>query len=287
MSKAGLLSRNTREQLNNLVLNIFIPANIFSAFQRGITPEMLSHSLIILMVAFGLQAFVFVLNKFLYIKIAPEKALIFKYATINNNAASLGLPVLGAVFGDIGILYGSIFLIPMRILMWTSWLSLFTKVDRKNKIKNLITHPCILAVVVGFVYVFIPLSLPAFISNAIWWVGDVARVLPMIVVGSILSELKIKEALDKDCFYYSFFRLVAIPAVMFVVLRLLSLDPVLIGVSVLLAAMPAAMITATFADKYNRNPEFASKTIFVSTILSIATLPLIALALERFVPTIF
>jgi len=245
---------------------------------------MLRQSVIILLCAFGLQLLVFILNKFLYIRIPKAKGLVLKYATISNNAAFMGLPVIGAVFGDIGILYGSIFLIPMRILMWTSGLSLFTSLENSKKFKSLATHPCMLAVFLGFGYVFAPFSLPTFLSDAIRWIGEVTRVMPMIVVGSILSEVKLREVLDKHCFYYSFIRLLAIPTVMFVVLHFLRIDPVVIGVSVLMAAMPAAIVTAMLSEKYGQDSLFASKTVFVSTILSILTLPLIAIVLERLAP---
>ena len=245
---------------------------------------MLRHSVVILLCAFGLQLLAFILNKFIYIKVPPEKRVILQYTTIANNAAFMGLPILGAVFGDIGVLYGSIFLIPMRILMWTAGLSLFTSLDGKKQVKNLVTHPCMLAVFVGFAYVFIPFTLPEFLYNAIRWVGEVTRVMPMIIVGSILSEVKFREVLDKYCFYFSFFRLIAIPAIVFVVLRLLDIDPVVTGVSVLLAAMPSAIVTAILSEKYGQDSIFASKAVFVSTMLSIITLPVIAMILAWLVP---
>ncbi|MCL2366182.1 MAG: AEC family transporter [Oscillospiraceae bacterium] len=284
VTKGKILSAKTRGELTNFVIYIVLPCNIFAAFLGGVTPEMLRYSAVILLCAFGLQLLVFILNKFIYIKVPPEKCIILKYTTITNNSAFMGLPILGAVFGDIGVLYGSIFLIPMRILMWTSGLSLFTSLDGKNQVKNLVTHPCMVAVFLGFAYVFIPLTLPMFLSDALRWVGEMTRVLPMIIVGSILSEVKLNAVFDKYCFYFSFFRLIVIPAIVFVVLNSLALDPVVIGVSVLMAAMPSAIVTAILSEKYGKDSAFASKTVFVSTMLSIATLPLIAMVLARLIP---
>jgi len=281
VTKCGLLSEKSRGELTNLVVNVILPCNIFAAFMGGVTPDMLRVSGVILLCAFGLQLLAFILNKVLYIKVPQEKGLVLKYATITNNAGFMGLPILGAVFGDIGILYGSIFLIPMRILMWTSGLSLFTSMGGKDKLKNLVTHPCMIAVALGVIYVFIPLSLPAFLSYAIIWVGEMTRVMPMIIVGAILSGVKLKESLDKYCFYFSLFRLIVIPAIMFTVLSLLGLDPVVIGVTVLMAAMPAALVTAILSEKYGKDAAFASKTVFISTILSIITLPVIAVLIEH------
>ena len=276
-----MFSQKTRADLTNIVLYVIMPCSIFSAFHKGITPEMLRQCLIVLIAAFGLQLLVFVLNKFLYIKFPIERRVVLKYATITNNAAFMGLPILSAVFGSTGVLYGSIALVPMRILMWTSGLSLFTKMEAKASLKVLATHPCIWAVILGLAYIFVPVRLPEFLSGAISSIGDTVRVLPMFIVGSILSDVKLRDLLDKDCFYYSLFRLAVIPSIMYGVLTLLQIDYLVTGVVVLASAMPAANTTAMMAEKYGQDSAFASKLIFVSVMLSIITLPLIAAFITR------
>jgi predicted permease len=97
----------------------------------------------------------------------------------------------------------------------------------------------------------------------------------MLVVGSLLSGVDLKSIIDRDCFYYSFLRLAAIPAVVFGVLLLLKVDKLVTGVAVLSAAMPAATVTPMLAEKYGRDAKFASKMLFVSTALSLVTLPIV------------
>jgi len=284
ITKGGMLSSKTRADLTNLVLYVILPCNIFNSFQKGMTTDMLMQGLTVLLTAAGLQVLAFILNKVLYRKLPPARQIILKYTTITNNAAFLGLPVLGAVFGATGVFYGSIFLIPARIMMWTAGISLFTQVDGKKRVLKVVTHPCMIAVALGFAYAFASFELPAFASDAIRWIGECTRVLPMLIVGSILSGVKLREALDKHCFYFSFIRLIAMPAIMFGALMLLRLDPVIIGVAVLMAAMPSATVSAMFAEKYGLDPAFASKNVFVTTMLSIVTLPIIAAVLARLAP---
>jgi len=275
ITRAGMLSVKTRVDLTNVVIYIVMPCNIFGAFHKGITPEILLQCLVVLGASFGLQILAFILNKILYIKIPPERRVVMKYATIVNNAAFIGLPIIGAVYGSMGVLYGSIMLIPMRIAMWTSGLSLFTRMDKKESVKVIATNPCIWAVFVGLAYVFVPYELPEFLANAIKLVGDCVTVFPMLIVGSILYGVKPKEVLSLQLFYYSFFRLAVIPAVMFGALTLLRVPPLVLSVVVLSSAMPAALTTAMLAEKYGQDSAFASKLIFVSTVLSMVSLPAI------------
>ena len=279
VTKAGIFSQKTRADVTNIVIYVILPCNIFSSFHKGLSAETLRQCAVVLFAALGLQLLYIVLNRLLYIKFPLERRVVIQYATIVNNASFMGLPVIGSVFGPIGVLYGSIVLIPMRIFMWTAGLSLFTKTDNKQRIKLLATHPCIWAVIFGFAFAFTPVELPEFLSSAIVAVGSCTMALSMIVVGSILSEVDLKHILDKDCFYYSIIRLIIVPAIVFGTLTLLNVDPTTNGVVVLSSAMPAAVTTAMLAEKYNQDYAFASKTIFTSTILSLVTLPIIAVLL--------
>jgi len=284
ITKAGVFSAKTRADLTNVVIYVVLPCNIFNAFHKGITPDVLKQCLVVLIAATCLQVLAYILNKILYIKTPPERRIILKYATITNNAAFLGLPILGAIYGPTGVLYGSIMLIPMRVAMWTAGLSLYTRMEKKETFKVIATHPCIWAVIVGFAYIYVPFELPAFLANAIKLVGDCVTVLPMLIVGSILCGVKLREVLVWDCFYFSIFRLIVIPAIVFGAMKLLNVDPLVTGVAVLSSAMPAAMMTAMLAEKYGHDSAFSSKTVFVSTALSMVTLPVIAVLLARLSP---
>ena len=281
VTKAGLFSTKARADLTNVVIYVILPCNIFSSFHKGITPETLRQCAIVLVAALALQLFYMLLNRIMYVRFPPEQRIVVQYATMVNNAGFMGLPVIESVFGDIGLLYGAIALIPLRVSMWTAGLSLFTRTDRRQSLKAVATHPCIWAVILGFAYALSPLELPAFLSGTIEMVGNCTTVLTMFIVGSILSGVDPKNMLDKRCLYYSFFRLLAIPALAFGVLTLLKVDPLTTGVVALSSAMPAATMTAMLAEKYGKDSVFASKLVFISTILSMVTLPLIAAFLTR------
>lgn len=63
----------------------------------------------------------------------------------------LANPVTEGIYGSMGLLYTSIFLIPMRVIMWSVGTSYFVAedTDRKKVLKNIATHPCLVAVYVG------------------------------------------------------------------------------------------------------------------------------------------
>jgi predicted permease len=144
--------------------------------------------------------------------------------------------------------------------MCTVGLSLFTKSDKKQSLKRLATHPCIWAVILGFAYLFIPWKLPSFLSDAITLLGRCTMPLAMLIVGSILSEINFRTVFEKSAFYNSAIRLVALPAVIFIVLKLIGTDPIVMGVSVLSAAMPAALVTAMLHRNTDGTPSLPRRS---------------------------
>lgn len=164
-------------------------------------------------------------------------------------------------------------------MMWTAGLSLFTNVDRKESFQKLVKHPCIIAIIIGVTLMITPVSLPPFLEDTISGLSKCTTPLSMITVGAMFANSKWSDFLNPSILYYCLIRLIVFPAIVFGAVRLLGIDLVLGNVAVLLSAMPMAATTAILADKYNYNGETASRSIFVSTLLSIATLPVICLVL--------
>ena len=78
-----------------------------------------------------------------------------------------------------------------------------------------------------------------------------------------------------DMFYLSLVRLVAIPVVLLLLLRLLPLEPDAFETAAVVAAMPAASSSVLVARQYGGDYEFAGQAIIITTVLSLATIPLL------------
>lgn len=126
----------------------------------------------------------------------------------------------------------------------------------------------------------VDIHLPKFIDDTIDAIGDCNTALSMIVIGGILSDVPKEKIFDHISILYSALRLLVLPLLIFAILLVLPVESMVRNVCVLLSAMPAASTTAMLAQRYEKDPEFASRIIFVSTLLSMLTLPLIFLLLE-------
>lgn len=278
LAKKGYFSKETQTQLTNIVLMVVLPCSIVNSFQIDIDKNLLVSTTMILVVSFGIQLLYGLLNRFLYRKLAIDKKICCQYATMVSNAGFMGMPIAQGVFGDIGLLYASVFLIPQRIFMWSSGLALFSKNKNSKVFKQILTHPCIIAVYIGVVLMVlrsVDIFLPTPIEETISLISKCTTALSMLVIGGILSDIDYKHVFDKDTFLYSIYRLLLIPILILVITRVLPIAILPANVCVLLSAMPAASTTVMLAQKYDSDALFASKLVLVSTLLSLVTLPLI------------
>lgn len=277
--KRGFIDANTKKKLVDLILQITLPCMIFNSFNKPLTPEILIQTAMILLVAFCISILSYLLGKMIYRRYPLEKRSILQYCTLVNNSGFLGMPMVASVYGSDGLFAASIFIIPNRIFMWTAGLSVFTTADFKTKCRNILLNPCIITVFLGLARRLSGFPVPVFLDKAIENIGGVTSPLSMMVIGTMLVGLPWKRLLEPSIFYLAFVRLLALPVAALALLNLLHVDPILTGVSLILTGMPAGSTSALLAAKYGADEDYASRCIVTTTLLSLATIPLLMLLL--------
>ena len=280
LTRIGTITPAGRKSLSDLLINFILPCNIICSFQIDLTGGILASCGVMIAVSLGVQLFYLLSSRVLYPGASSGRLACLRYATVCSNAGFLGIPIIGGVYGAMGTLLTSVLLIPQRVVMWSAGLSLFTRTDSKSVLKKLATHPCIVAVLIGFVLMLSgnP-SLPGPLQKALSGASGATTCLSMLVIGSILAGAEHIDLKDRMMWWYTLVRLVLIPLAVFAILSLLPIDPMVRGVMVLASGMPAGSTTAILAARYDGDAPFASCLVFVSTLLSLITLPVLCLLL--------
>jgi predicted permease len=184
----------------------------------------------------------------------------------------------------------SVYLIPVRIIMWSKGIAIFSgQSNRKDTLRKVITHPCVVACLIG---IFIMLTdllagialIPDWLYEMLYTIGRCNTALSMMVIGMILSDIDLQQLLDRAVLRYTVDRLLILPGLLGLILLVLQRCGLVYGlsprVSVLLAAMPAPATTSMLASKYDCAPDFATKMVIASTLCSIPTIFLWGLLLK-------
>lgn len=275
LQKRGIVSEAGKKSLANMILYLILPCNIIKAFCMEITADEIWTMSEVLIISVGIQLFYVVLTKTLYNRFKDGEKQVYQYATVCSNAGFLGNPISQGVFGDLGLLYASVFIIPQRIVMWTAGISYFTKASsRLEAVRKVALHPCIVAIYIGLFLFFSQIQLPAVVDKTITGFSQCTTGMTMLYIGTVLADVDFRTLATKKQIYFAALRLVLIPAVVYGVLLLCQADPLVIGVCVLMTAMPAGNTTAILAGKYDADEETAVKCVVFTTALSVITTPL-------------
>ena len=277
LKKRGIISEEGKRVLSDLCINVVIPCNIFRSCLIDYQPGIFRTCGLLLLSAVLLQILCLILNTFLFNRFPDRQKKVLQYCTIVPMSGFLGNPIAEGLFDRLGVLYTAIFLIPMRIIMWSVGTSYFVageKMDRKKVIKNVLTHPCLVAIYLGLICMVTQVQLPKILTETTRYIGSCNSALTMFIVGTILADVKLSEILNKNTLLFSVLRLGILPAAAFGLGMLLGLDTVSLGVSVLMTGMPAGATAAIFAARYDSDAPFATKCVVTTTLLSMLTLPL-------------
>lgn len=277
--KKGIVNTEGRMNMIDLCLYITLPFNVLHSFLRKWDWNLFIACGVILLLSIGFNAISVFFSTILYKKQEINRQKSLKYGTIISNSGFLGNPMVEGIYGSEGLLYAALFMLPVRIVMWTIGIAVFLK-GRKEKLwKNVLTHPCIVAIYVGVIVMVCGIQFPTFVEKTIVVISGCNTPLSMMLIGMMLAEVKPKGLIDKTMVFYTAIRLLVIPAVVFAITGYLPIDGMLRGITVIMAGMPAPITTALLSAKYGGDEKYATGMVFLSTILSLITLPLWCLVL--------
>jgi predicted permease len=276
-SKKGIIDEKMNKGLSDFIVRITLPLLILSSFKGNYSPDMMS--IIIKILVFTVLIFIFsiIISNLLNIKISRGKKSIAVFTGIFSNCGFIGFSILNIVYGQKGILYASIFNLVYNLFVWTFGVRFFVKkATDENILKKIFMNPNIISVLIGLILIVFSISIPSILENFCTAVGGMTTPLSMIVIGSILTQVEIKEIFkDFSLYYISLLRLLIIPFLIYLILTLLKVDSLVKSIIVISEAMPAATLCPILAQSYGGNVKYASQAVFITTLLSISTIPLV------------
>lgn len=274
LRKKNIVDESGKRCLTDLVVNVIIPCNIIKSCLMPFEGNIFLTCGRILAAGAILQLLFMGLNHFLFNRYPDTRKKVLQYGTLVSNSGFLGYPVAEGVYGSLGLFYASVFLIPLRMVMWSVGTSYFmaSHMSRRQVLKKVLTHPCLIGVYIGILIMATQVRLPGFLTMTIQYIGNCNAAVTMFIIGTILADVPLLTIFNRDSFLYSVLRLLLLPALAWGVSAALHLDAVATGIAVLMTGMPAGATTAIFAARYGSDAPFATKLTVLSTLLSMFTI---------------
>ncbi|HEY8363884.1 MAG TPA: AEC family transporter [Tissierellaceae bacterium] len=279
-TKKNIIDENVSKGLANILTSIALPAFLISSFNITYSEETLKGILLVFIYSLGIHILNAVITKFLYIKYNNGKNAVIRFGTIFGNCGFIGLPMIYELFGQEATLYGSVFLIPYHMVLWSYGESLLAKDKGDSPLKKLIKNPSLIAIAIGIVLFVLNIQLPYALSKSFSMLGSLTSPISMLILGEKITKLKFKEMIkDKDIYYGCFVKLIVLPVVTLGVMLLIKAPELIRNIMVFMQSLPVAILLVVLTQKHEGEIEFASKFAIISHIFCVITIPLISLLL--------
>ena len=150
--KKGIVSREGQRSITDLVINVVLPCNIVTSFVQELPASALRDCAMIFLISVGMEAMCMLYARIAYRNVEANKQKCLTYGILVSNAGFLGNPVAEGVYGPMGLMLASVYLIPVRVIMWSKGIAIFSgESDRRQTLRKVVTHPCVIACMIGIV----------------------------------------------------------------------------------------------------------------------------------------
>ena len=271
----GYLGGETDQKLSKLILNITMPAMIVAAVITG--EELPEISVILSILEVGV---VFYVLEFAFVLTVPKllpgtagQKGVYRYTLAFPNVGFIGYPVAVALYGDGALFYAAILALPFNLLSYSLGPLMLAGAGR-FRWRQLLS-PCIVASVLGLVLALTRLRPPAMVGEMLDFVGSITVPLSLLVVGSLLAHMSPGKVLrSPKLWVLSVLRLLVMPALLCLVLRGMHIEAMVLGIAVSQMGMPVAVNGTLLSMEYGGDTEAMAQVTFMTTVLSIVTIPL-------------
>lgn len=279
LAKKDILDKATSKKISWIVVNLCNPALMINA---ALGEERLSESILLLTVkvAGAFYLFLLIFGAILPYILCDKKNKIYSLMIVFGNVGFMGYPLLQAMYGSQAVLIASIFNLYYGILMYTYGIICVS--GQKVSLKNLkmLLNSGIIAGVLELIIYLNHIKLPEVVCDTVGMISDLTAPLSMMVIGATFVDFSLKKLVgDVRIMVFSIIRLIVLPLALFPVFRFFIEDSLLLGVCLVMVAVPVGSMNVMMAQQYNGDVETSSKGVAITTLLSVATMPLLFMIL--------
>jgi len=276
LRKKGVVTDPVVKGISDIVTLATNPALLIMVTQHEYTPGTLISFLNVLWIATLAMALMMVVIYAVCRRQSEKVRPIIAMLAVMPNAGFMGLPILQAVYGDLGALYLAALIVAFNLVIWTVGIALL---DRRSFSFKGMFNPGFIAALLGTAMFLMRVDLPSLVDSPLNALGSLNTPLAMLVLGARMTGFAPKALLDWKNALVSLVKLIGMPLVVLGLARLISLDPVAAGTLALASAMPSAIMSQMLAEQYDRDALFAAQEISFTSLVSIITIPLIVMIL--------
>ena len=289
----GIIDGVASKRFSGLIINIAQPALIiYSIVKMQYSAENLSLGLKTLALGFIVHLFMGGVAFLACLKIKDiDERKILEFSMVFGNTGFIGIPIMQSLFGDVGAFMASFIVISFNILMWTLGIAILgrKRADIKLTLKKALINKGTVPSVIGFGVFIIPaffpsFALPSFALTSLSYVASLCTPVSMLIIGALLAGRSWGQIFGSAKVYYlCLFKLVVIPMLVCVIMKLGGFSSTWILFATALTSMPSATSVSMLAELFDIKPGFSAQGVGTSSLLSVATMPCVIFLAQKII----
>ena len=275
LRRRGALTAQDQKSVTNVLMRFVVYFTVIMSSQQDFSLKAAKAILVtaiyaVLFFAVFIPASIFLSRR---LKLEEAKRRIFVCSLVFCNITFIGYPILQELYGNIGLLCAIVFSMIYNVVFY-SW-GMFYLGDRgRGSLRSILTNKIALASVLALVMYFLQIKIPEPLYSTFNGIGALTMPLSMIIIGCSLADSGICKILrDRTLYLPTVLRMAVMPAVVCLVMRLLGVDPEIIRISTVIAALPSGTMTSIVAADYGCAPDYAANIMVQTMLAMLAALP--------------
>lgn len=281
-NKKNILDSEMDKKLSSLILNITAPALILSSVvnrsQDG-DPKLVLYVFILAIILYLILPLIGILLTRI-LKVPKEDRNLYQFMTIFSNIGYMGFPVIQSIFGSDAVFFAAIVNLVFNVFCYSYGIYLISNSNKLSFNLKVLINPGIIVSVIAIIIYITNIKVLLIIKETASMIGPITTPLAMMLIGSSLAQIPIKEVFsEKRLYLYTFLKQIIIPMIFFVILKCFVTNELILGIIIIISAMPVGSIAIMFCNEYEGNVNLASKAIFITTLCSVITVPILVYTL--------
>lgn len=277
MTKKKMMDSHTNSQMSRMIVNVFNPCLILSSAAGSaglISPDAIGLVSLIAAAMFALFILTGTVLSPLFDK-SRQQRKIFQLMFVFSNLGFIGIPVVASILGQEYVVYVTVFLLIYTIVFYTYGVALMDGKFSLSSLKAMI-NPGTVCSLAALILILLELPLPDFLKTGITYLGNVTSPMALVAVGFTLANSDLKTIFCQPRLYvFSAIKLFLLPLLMLPALRLVTKDPALISVSMVMFGMPVGNMPLILGNQKGIDGAACSAAIILTTLLCVFTIPVL------------
>lgn len=283
LQKRKIVENDFERQLSSLLLEVVLPVMIVRSMQVTLTAEDIQNCALLLVLCAGWMVFCALFGHILwYILGRGATGRIFRFSCMFTNFTFIGLPVMSCTYSQQTVFYFTVYLIPIRIALYTFCERLMTPPDQNSRpqsasLRTKLSSPPLLAMAAGLLLCLLGIRIPGLLDTVTQNISAMSLPLGMVVCGLIVGKFSLTQILSPAALLMTLIRNFLLPGLLLIFCRICALPSVITQCAVICAALPSATLVATFASKYDGSTQArytSTGVVIFSHLFAVVTIPL-------------